>query len=234
MPKVLNDILVACRLIMWYNSIKDYLQPQKGISITGENMRKIHRQLQLYYHITTTEYHSPKDLMREFGIGQRMLQRDLEDLRYSGLLYLKYDRKADNYTEADPQKVKKAVKINERRRQHLKLLHRLATLMDNLTVTDERRLSDYESLLWEYHYYIELVKEDPVEFPPEDIGDPPEKPEFADIRAEYYELFPDCSERTRARDFATLTEAGFTVKYSRRHRAFLVGPDISPKDERHW
>ena len=197
-------------------------------------MRKIHRQLQLYYHITTTEYHSPKDLMREFGLGQRMLQRDLEDLRDCGLLYLKFDRKKDNYIDANPEDFKKPEVISERRRQHLKLLHRLGTLMDDLTITDHNSLLHYESLLWEYYYYIELVEEDPIAFPPEDIGEPPERPEFADIKAEYYELFPDSSERTRARDFATLTEAGFTVKYSRRHRAFLVGPDIDPDEERHW
>ncbi len=197
-------------------------------------MRKIHRQLQIYYHIINTEYHSPKDLMREFGLGQRTLQRDLEDLRYCGLLYLKYDRKKDNYLEADPEKFKKPVKLSECRRHHLKLLHRLGTLMKNLTVTDHQKLSEYESLLWEHYYYIELVEEDPVEFPPEDIGELPERPEFADTKAEYYELFPKSSERTRARDFATLTEAGFTVKYSRRHRAFLVGPDIDPEEERHW
>ncbi len=197
-------------------------------------MRKIHRQLQIYYHIINTEYHSPKDLMREFGLGQRTLQRDLEDLRHCGLLYLKYNRKKDNYLDADPGKFKKPVKIKERRRQHLKLLHRLGTLMRNLTVIDHQKLTEYESLLWEYYYYIELVEEDPVEFPPEDIGELPERPEFADTKAEYYELFPENSERTRARDFATLTEAGFTVKYSRRHRAFLVGPDIDPGEERHW
>ena len=74
-------------------------------------MRKIHRQLQIYYHIINTEYHSPKDLMREFGMGQRTLQRDLEDLRHCGLLYLKYNRKKDNYLEADPRKFKKPVKL---------------------------------------------------------------------------------------------------------------------------
>ena len=44
-----------------------------------------------------TEYHGPSELIRRFGISKRTLHRDLDDLRESGLLKLKYDRKHDNY-----------------------------------------------------------------------------------------------------------------------------------------
>ncbi len=188
-------------------------------------MSKIVRQLEIYINIRSTVFHGPKELMELFSIGQRMLQRDLKDLRECGLLYLRYDAKTDNYVEANASDFKEPPKPGARRRQHLDLLYRLCMLWEKLTPTDINELSHYQSLLWEYEAYKEFSKEDPIEFPPEEIGEPPDKPTFADIKAEYYELFPNGNERTRLRDFQLLTEAGYPVYYSRRYRAFIVGTD---------
>lgn len=197
-------------------------------------MNKLYRQVNLYIYIRSTKYHSPSELMDHFNIGQRMLQRDLKDLRECGLLFVKYDKTTDNYVEADASEVKFPEAVKEYRRKWLKRLYRLGRLTDHLTITDNDKLLLYESLYEEYYDYIELVKEDPNEYPAEYIGELPEKPEFADTKAEYYELFPDGNERTRARDFAALTDIGWTVRYSPRYRAFLVGPEIDPDEERHW
>ncbi len=197
-------------------------------------MSRIGRQLKLYHYIKTSVYHGPSELTRRFGMGLRMLQRDLKDLRDCGLLFLRYDKKTDNYIKTEAPASFDARGIKARRKQHLDRLFRLGTLMDSLSETDIEELTHYESLVDEYQLYLEYSKEDPAEFPAENIGEPPQKPEFADIRKEYYELFPEGNERTRARDFAVLTDVGFTVRYSRRFKAFLVGPSIDPGDKRHW
>ena len=52
-----------------------------------------------------------------------------------------------------------------------------------------------------------------------------EKPEFFDLKAEYYELFPDSNERTRQRDFEEMNNAGFTIYYSRKYKTFIFEDD---------
>ena len=61
-------------------------------------MTKMARQLNIYNRVsevpTLEEISfgviiSPKEIMREFGISQRMLQRDLKDLRDCGLINVK-------------------------------------------------------------------------------------------------------------------------------------------------
>ena len=197
-------------------------------------MKTIRRQIYIYQYIRDSYYHGPTELRNKFGIGTRMLQRDLKDLRDCGLLYLKYNKKNDNYEPVDPPTHKPVIKMTERRKKHLARLYRLGTLIYGLTRTGLYELECYESEYDEYFEYKELIKEDPVQFPPEYLGELPDMPRFADTKAEYYRLFPDSNERTRARDFEELTEIGFTVKYSRRYRAFLVGPEMDLDEGRHW
>ena len=64
---------------------------------TNPGKYRIIRQVRIYHNIQTTEYHGPRELQRRFHISKRMIQRDLKDLRESGMIRLRYDRKTDNY-----------------------------------------------------------------------------------------------------------------------------------------
>ncbi len=200
-------------------------------------MSKMARQLQIYDRVScapTPEEISfgviigPSELIREFGISQRMLQRDLKDLRDCGLISLKYNRARNMYIQSgEPVFDENA---GERRRQHLRRLYRLGTLIDNLTRTYCSELDQYESLVQELEDFIEFSKEDPETFTPEDIAELRRKlldeyPEFPDLKAEYHLLFPDSSERTRQRDFKELREAGFDLYYDPVYRTYIFKED---------
>lgn len=179
---------------------------------------KMTRQLQLFYIIIHTHYHGPNDLMQELGVNRRMLQRDLKDLRDSGLLLLKYDRTDKNYIDTDKALFDESAKT--RRRQHLIRLNRIGTLIRELSPINREELYRYECELEDYEYFVQESLDDPVSYPPKDI---PDKPifEFPDLKSEYYALFPSSNERTRQRDFEEMTRAGFPIYYSRRHKAFI-------------
>ena len=82
-------------------------------------MKTIRRQIYIYQYIRDSYYHGPTELRNKFGIGTRMLQRDLKDLRDCGLLYLKYNKKNDNYDRVDPPTHKPVIKMTERRKNTL-------------------------------------------------------------------------------------------------------------------
>ena len=80
--------------------------------------------------------HGPQNLEEAFpGIGRRMIQRDLKDLKDAGLVSVNYVRKAQGYV-----KEKQRPKFNEdtepRRKAHLKRLNRLGRLMSGLENAD--------------------------------------------------------------------------------------------------
>ena len=194
------------------------------------NKEKILRQLNIYFNIRTTEYHGPSELIRRFGISKRTLHRDLDDLNDSGLLKLKYDRKHDNYVMCNgdgsflhiKEVQKRTVPIAPRRQQHLARLYRLGTLIFSLTPTDTEAVSAYFYDLEMYHFYIdELMKEEPEKYTIDEAPDKPELPDITNLKEEYYSLFPDSSERTRQRDFETLTRAGFPIHYDRRINRYI-------------
>ena len=184
----------------------------------NEERSKMTRELQIYHRLMSSQVIGPNDLMLEFGISRRMLQRDLKDIRDCGLINTKLDRSADAY-------IKKEAVFNEsagdRRRQHLLRLYRICTLIRDLTQTDPDELHMYETLLEEYEDALKESEDDPVQFPPDEVPDKPERPDLPDLKAEYYALFPDSNERTRQRDFQEMTRAGFRIYYNRRHRAFI-------------
>ncbi len=184
------------------------------------NNPKIIRQLKLYRNICKTWYHGPDELMERLQISRRMLQRDLRDLRDAGVIRLRLDRKNQNYIESDDPPLFDE-SVTGRRRQHLVRLNRLTTLMDKLERTDCEALSRYESELEEYRWYREAMEENPEEFPPEGLGDPPKKPVLEDIKASYYALFPDSNERMRQRDFRALRDAGYDITYSHKYRTII-------------
>lgn len=167
----------------------------------------------------------PSELMKKFGIPIRTLQRDLKDLRDSGLINVRYNKSGDRYLESDKKPVFDE-SVGERRKQHLRRLYRLGTMIESLPCVYVSDLDDYESLLREYYDYVEWSREEPETFTPEDVERKYEeamahKPKFPNLKAEYYALFPDNNERTRQRDFKALRDAGFDINYSHEYKTII-------------
>ena len=112
--------------------------------MAGSNDSKMTRQLKIYLNILTTTFHGPEELMEQFGISRRMLQRDLKDLRDAGVIRLKLIKREKNYAEAEEPAVFDEASTG-RRRQHLLRLKRLTTLINRLERTDIWELQRYES-----------------------------------------------------------------------------------------
>ena len=188
---------------------------------------KMSRQLQIYDLIAGVEngaVYGPSDVMSIFKISQRMLQRDLKDLRDCGLINVRYDRSSDRYVVAKDVPFDDTVPV--RRRQHLTRLYRIGTLIRRLSSIDPEDLENYESEINEYNEYLEDVKDDPENNSPEDLAYMRKffirnEIIFYDLKAEYYSLFPDSNERTRQRDFEEMNRAGFYIYYSRKYKAFI-------------
>ena len=184
-----------------------------------DQLPKMTRQLRIYYRLTASRIISPEDIMREFGITRRMLQRDLKDMKDSGLLKTKLDRSENNYIKTNDAIFDESAP--DRRKAHLLRLYRIGTLIWDLSKADPEELRMYETLLEEYEDALFDSQEAPELSPPDDVPDKPVRPELPDLKAEYYALFPDSNERTRQRDFEELNRAGFKIHYDRRYRAFL-------------
>ncbi len=197
---------------------------------------KIYRQIRLYHYLIAhkTGYRGPKELKHFLGVDTRMLQRDLKDIRDAGILNLKYKKEKDNYIEAKepPAFTKKPVK--QKRREHLLRLRRLCTLMDQLEGPNLEEVDSYESTLYDYKTECENSQEDPETFPPEEVGDPPGRPDFPDIKAQYEALFPGQSTRTRYRDFETLSKAGYTITYHPEFKAYVIRDFIEDEFDDPW
>ncbi len=190
---------------------------------------KISRQLQIYYTvfgIKNGAVYNQTELMNAFGISLRMLQRDLKDLRDCGLINLKYDKANDKYI------VLKEAVFDEtaglQRKRHLIRLYRLGTLIINLSSIDSDEFERYENGVEEFNEFLEDALSDPENNTPEDIEYMREfyipDIEFSNLKAEYYEMFPDSNERTRQRDFEEMNRAGFEIYYSRKYRSFIYHP----------
>ncbi len=200
-------------------------------------MAKMTRQLQLYDllrdvpdmdHIEYGRLIGPTEIINGWRISLRMLQRDLKDLRDSGLINIKYNKSMDRYIDAGNPVFDDTA--GERRKQHLRRLYRLGTLITHLSKTPHSEIDAYECGIREFNEYVELTKEDPKEFPPEDIEMMrefyiPEPPAFYDLKAEYHSLFPNSNERTRQRDFKELSDAGFPIYYSREYKTYVFEED---------
>ena len=192
---------------------------------------KMARQLQIYDIIAGVRngaVYSPTEIMSSFGISRRMLQRDLKDLRDCGLINVKYDKTKDQYVLDEDTVFDNTA--SPRRKQHLLRLYRIGTLIHCLTRTDSDSLEKYEYGVKEFEEYLEDAKEDPKNNSPEDIESMrefyiPQDFEFYDLKAEYYDLFPDSNERTRQRDFEEMNRAGFKIYYSRKYKSFIYEYD---------
>ena len=188
-----------------------------------KNRSKMTRQLKIYYRLTASKIIGPDDLMREFDISRRMLQRDLKDIRDSGLINAKLDRTNNNYKKTDDAIFDESAP--DRRRSHLLRLCRIGTLIWSFQPMGTDELRTYNNLLEEYEDALQDSIDDPEQYPPEELPDKPEPPEFPDLKTQYYELFPDSNERTRQRDFEELNRAGFKIYYARKYKAFIFEYD---------
>ncbi|MBR6382040.1 MAG: hypothetical protein IKS07_10280 [Lachnospiraceae bacterium] len=210
---------------MWYfyGGVGRIRKKKGGLRKVGTRT-KMSRQLELYFELTLDRIHGPADLMRRFRIGRRMLQRDLKDLRDSGLIRVRYDHKKDDYVQAGDAIFDESA--SDRRREHLLRLYRIGTLITQLPVTSWHSIDRYEMGLREYADYLDYAKEDPENNPPEDYGDMyaffvPDPPVFYDLKSAYHALFPSCSHRTRERDFREMRNAGFGIFYSRHYKTYI-------------
>jgi hypothetical protein len=168
-------------------------------------LSKIERQLLLYeifLHCEVTEF---IEITSRLPVNKRMIQRDIVDLREAGLVDVFYSKKERGYIKKD------TPRFNEnavgKRRQSLKRLYRLGTLMTELENDD--------AASWE------------KEFDRED-GD---EKEYFTAKDSYYELFPDSSERTRQRDFKTLRRIGYQVGYDNWDHCFVKEYDYTLRDD---
>lgn len=168
-------------------------------------LSKIERQLLLYeifLHCEVTEF---AEITSRLPINKRMIQRDIVDLREAGLVDMVYSKKERGYVKKDtPPFNEQAV---GRRRQFLKYLYRLGTLMTELENED--------IAAWEK----ELDKEDG------------EEKEYFTAKDSYYELFPDSSERTRQRDFKTLRRIGHEIRYDNNDHCFVMEEDYGLRED---
>ncbi len=162
-----------------------------------EKMERIDRQLRLYELVCSYAVTGFETIEEAFpGIGRRMIQRDLKDLKDAGLVSVNYVKKVQGYV-----KEKQRPEFNEdtkpRRKAHLKRLNRIGRLMSELYNEDIP--------LWE--------KKDNEE--EGDVRD------YVTSKDSYNELFPGLSERTRQRDFEVLCRLGYQVTYDHQDRCFI-------------
>ena len=193
------------------------------MSIIKKERSKMTRQLKIYYRLTASKIIGPNDIMREFDISRRMLQRDLKDIRDCGLCNVKLDRANNNYIKTDGAVFDETAP--NRRRSHLLRLYRIGTLIWSFPHISIDTLHIYENLLEEYEDALQDSLTDPEQYPPEELPDKPDFPDLPDLKSQYYELFPDSNERTRQRDFEELNRAGFKIYYDRTYKAFLFEYD---------
>ena len=195
---------------------------------------KIFRQIRLYHYLIWHEngFRGPSELKHFLSADIRMIQRDLKDIRDAGLLKLKYNKNTDNYI--DDGEAVFTQKAEPRRREHLLRLHRLCTLMIQLEGPDMEEVESYETALYDYENYSENSRKFPEIFPMDEMGDPPEPPDFPDVKAQYETLFPGHSTRTRQRDFETLSRAGYRITYHPKYKAYLIQDLIEDEWDDPW
>ncbi|MCR4891266.1 MAG: hypothetical protein K5989_03665 [Lachnospiraceae bacterium] len=190
---------------------------------TWEKGSRIIRQVLIYNQLAHTYYHGPSEIKARIpGLTSRMLQRDLQDLKDAGLINIRYSRSKRNYIDSD-QLPTFNESVTGRRRSHLIRLKRLCTLLDELDGESSDSVHDYLYDLELYEFVLSESKKNPEEFPPSEVGEKPEPPDFMDARKDYHARYPDCSDRTMQRDFRDLNETGLIdIHYSRKLRIFLV------------
>ena len=168
-------------------------------------LSKTERQLLLYeifLHCEVTEF---AEITSRLPINKRMIQRDIVDLRDAGLVDVVYSKKERGYIKKDTARFNE--NVTGKRRQSLKRLYRLGTLMTELENEDVAA--------WEK----EMDREDG------------EEKKYFTAKDSYYELFPDSTERTRQLDFKTLRRIGLKVGYDNWDHCFVKEYDYTLRED---
>ncbi|MCR5847619.1 MAG: hypothetical protein K6G75_05820 [Lachnospiraceae bacterium] len=166
----------------------------------------------------------PAALRSILNVSPRTLERDLLDLRYSGLINVKYNKNRLSYVEVKNNDSYKD--LTPRQLQHIRRLYRIGTLIESLPRTKTHEIDEYLSDIREFEEYVILSKEEPEDYPPEDIDMMRDfylhsLSNIPDLKAIYYSLFPDVTDRTRQRDFEEMRKAGFDIYYHKDLKAYF-------------
>lgn len=169
-------------------------------------LTKLERQLLMYdifYHCTVIEFVEITNLL---PINKKMIERDVKDLTDAGLISVTFSKKENGYIHSGEPKFCET-ETNERRKEHLTRLARLATLMREL----DSNWSD------EHEEDLELLArggddEDPdlLEYLEET------KDDYYTAVESYYEIFPDLPEDAWKQDFEVLENIGYTFYRTER------------------
>ncbi|NLK28557.1 MAG: hypothetical protein GX306_09485 [Clostridiales bacterium] len=172
---------------------------ERKVKESGRKITKTERQLYLYeifYRCLIVEIN---EITRIIPAGKKMIERDIKDLTDAGLINVKYSPVNRGYIKnGEPLELNVAAST-DRRVAHLIRLNRLGTLMFNLEFK--------ETPAWEM---IGVEDEDYFHDNEDQVS----------CISAYKELFPTTSERTRQRDFKTLCNIGYTVKYDNQEKYY--------------
>lgn len=153
-------------------------------------LKKIERQVLLYEVLSGSKITDKDFIFSYLPVGDRMLERDMNDLSDAGLINLRFDRKRKCYVKNGKENIIDDSEWTEAKRRHLKRLYRLCHLIDNL---------QNDEVIWDE----EFIREEKMT-----------------AAKSYREMFPECSPRTMQKDFATLNRIGYPIKYDRKLRYY--------------
>lgn len=153
-------------------------------------LKKIERQVLLYEVLSGSKITDKDFIFSYLPVGDRMLERDMNDLSDAGLINLRFDRKKMCYVKNEKEYIIDDSEWTEAKRRHLKRLYRLCHLIDNL---------QNDEVIWDE----EFIREEKMT-----------------AAKSYREMFPECSPRTMQKDFATLNRIGYPIKYDRKLRYY--------------
>lgn len=206
-----------------------------------DKLSKLTRQLYIYYLLENSNLQNPNELMMQAGItNRRMLQRDLKDLRDSGLYNAVYEKgfndKGENMSYYYSEETCFDESSTGARRAHLIRLNRLGTLIVELPTTDYGDYDFYLSALNDYNILLDSIKDDP-NITKKDLAEAKEEVDYYakciknnNIKDIYQGLFPDENERTRQRDFEEINRIpGFTLYYDRKLMTYIYFNELFPE-----
>lgn len=158
-------------------------------------LKKIERQLILYRYLGSPCIKMRDEVLSLYDIPASTIYKDMKDLTDAGLINLRYDAELDEYVCSQKANNYDPSKDKPNRVKHLKRLNRLARCLDELT--NDPMSYEYTDEDEEGNYDVIFIKGE------------------KSCKEHYMEMFPNESVRTMQRDFITLTNAGFPVRYNR-------------------
>lgn len=153
-------------------------------------LKKLERQLIIYKYIASGRLIERDVLLRLYDIPTSTIYKDLQDIADARQLRLKYNADRKLYDEADEEYKYNEMEDSPNRRAHIKRLSRLIWCMRFL--------------------YNDIPT---IEY---DENDRPYIKQEKTCKDYYLEQFPNESVRSMNRDFETLTNIGYVVRYNRK------------------